>query len=219
MEDWIWLVVIGAIVVLGVIAYGAWKAKRNSDVKNQFGPEYDRLSSEKGNRAAVSELNERQKRHDELDIRPLSPATAERYRQTWTQTQARFVDQPDVAVKEADSLVVSVMTERGYPMDDFDQRASDISVDHPNLVTNYRAAHSIAHRSEDGDATTEELRQAMTHYRSLFEELLETDNSQTQGQAGQDTSGYGTPPGGTQQNYGTNAPQPSGTQENYRPQR
>ena len=194
MDDWIWLVVIGAIVVLGVIAYGAWKAKRNAQVKNRFGPEYDRLSSEKGNRAAVSELNDREKRHSELDIRPLSPAAADRYRESWTRAQTRFVDQPDVAVKDADSLVVSVMTERGYPMNDFDQRAADISVEHPNLVTNYRAAHSIAHRSEQGDATTEELRQAMTHYRSLFEELLETENAETQGHfAGDGAQGPGNP--------------------------
>ena len=174
MEDWIWLVVVGAVVLIGVIAYSAYKAKRSHQVKEQFGPEYERLSSDQGHRSAVSELSERQKRRDQLNIRPLSDASGERYRGSWTQTQARFVDHPDIAVKEADSLVASVMAERGYPMDDFDQRAADVSVDHPNLVTNYRAGHTIAQRAENGQATTEELRQAMVHYRSLFEELLET---------------------------------------------
>ena len=178
MDGWVWLVIAVAVVVIGFVAYGAWKAKRRSDVKNRFGPEYDRLSSEKGTRGAVSELSDREKRRDQLDIRPLNNASAERYRESWTQAQARFVDQPDVAIKEADSLVGSVMVERGYPMNDFDQRAADISVDHPKVVTNYRAAHTIAERAEHGDATTEELRQAMVHYRALFEELLETHDTQ-----------------------------------------
>ncbi|MDQ4143351.1 MAG: hypothetical protein M3198_06330 [Actinomycetota bacterium] len=177
MEDWIWLVAVGAVVVIGLIAYGAWKAKRSHQVKEQFGPEYERLSSDQGHKSAVSELSERQKRREQLDIQPLSAATADRYSDSWAQAQTRFVDHPDVAVKEADSLVTSVMVERGYPMNDFEQRAADISVDHPNLVTNYRAGHTIAHRAENGEATTEELRQAMVHYRALFEELLETDGA------------------------------------------
>lgn len=174
MEDWIWLIVIGAVVVLGLLAYGAWKAKQSKQVKDQFGPEYERLSSDRGHREAVGELTERQKRREQLDVRPLSSDSAERYRQSWTQTQTHFVDQPDVAVKEADTLVTSVMVERGYPMNDFEQRAADISVDHPDLVTNYRASHTISERAEEGEATTEELRQAMVHYRALFNELVET---------------------------------------------
>lgn len=178
MDGWVWLVIAAAVVVLGLVAYGAWKAKRTSAVKDRFGPEYDRVSSEKGKRGAVSELSEREKRREQLDIKPLSAGAADRYRDSWKHTQARFVDQPDVAVKEADSLVTTVMVERGYPMNDFGQRAADVSVDHPNVVTNYRAAHTIADRAEHDDATTEELRQAMVHYRALFEELLETNDAQ-----------------------------------------
>ncbi len=175
MEEWVWVVIVAAVlVVVGLAAYAAWKAKRTKEAKNQFGPEYEKLSSDKGRREAVSELSERQKRREELDIRPLSAAAADRYRESWTQAQARFVDQPDVAVKEADSLVTAVMADRGYPMNDFEQRAADVSVDHPDVVKNYRAAHTIADRAEHGDATTEELRQAMVHYRELFDDLLET---------------------------------------------
>ena len=115
----------------------------------------------------------------QLDIRPLDPASRERHITAWTDTQARFVDDPRQALSEADRLVQTVMSERGYPVEDFEQRAADISVDHPELVQNYRAAHAISLANERGDATTESMRQGMVHYRSLFEELLEADQTGT----------------------------------------
>ena len=121
---------------------------------------------------AEKELLERQKRHDALNITELDPATRERHMRAWQQTQARFVDAPAEAVRDADRLVGQVMTDRGYPMDNFDQRSADISVDHPEIVENYRAAHGISLASDHDQATTEDLRQAMVHYRSLFESLL-----------------------------------------------
>jgi len=137
------------------------------------GPEYDRAVAESGSRrGATSELRQREKRRQELDIAPLSAAASERYAQQWQVAQARFVDQPGDAVREADVLVVSVMGERGYPMEDFEQRSADISVDHPRLVDNYRAAHAISMANNQEKASTEDLRQAMIHYRSLFDELL-----------------------------------------------
>jgi hypothetical protein len=109
-----------------------------------------------------------------LDLKELDPATRERHMQSWSQTQARFVDAPAEAVRDADRLVGQVMTDRGYPMDNFEQRSADISVDHPDVVENYRAAHAISLASDHEQATTEDLRQAMVHYRSLFETLLGT---------------------------------------------
>src|SRR5205807_10445346 len=122
--------------------------------------------------AAEQELVERQKRHEALDLRPLSPQARDRYAQSWQATQSRFVDDPAGAVVEADALVQQVMKERGYPTDDFEQRAADISVEHPDLVERYRTAHGIAQAQERGTASTEDLRQSVRHYRALFEELL-----------------------------------------------
>ena len=172
MEDWIWPVAI-AVVVLALVVWAVSRAMKKRRLQQQFGPEYERSSEQHGGRGAVRELSQRQKRREELDIRPLSPSAWERYRQQWRDTQVRFVDQPELAVREADALVGSVMRERGYPMDDFEQRAADISVDHPQVVENYRAARDISIRSERGEATTEDLRQAMVHFRALLEELLE----------------------------------------------
>ena len=115
----------------------------------------------------------RAERRDELEIRPLAPGARERYVAEWQRVQARFVDDPDGAVREADMLIQSVMSDRGYPMDDFDQRAADISVDHPRVVENYREGNRLARANALGDGTTEDLRQAMQHYRALFDELLE----------------------------------------------
>src|ERR687884_55880 len=119
-----------------------------------------------------SALRARQKRRDELDVKPLDPAARERYAEEWQATQARFVDDPGGAITEADVLIQRVMRERGYPVEDFEQRAADVSVDHPDVVNNYRAAHGISIAHERERATTEDLRVAMQHYRSLFDELL-----------------------------------------------
>jgi hypothetical protein len=177
MPAWAWVVV--AVVVIVVIALAVWAAmrkRRTESLRQQFGSEYDRTVEETGGaRDAESELEERRRRREELDIRPLAPGARQRYADEWRAVQARFVDDPSGAVTQADTLVTQVMRERGYPMDDFDQRAADVSVDHPGVVGDYRAAHDISTRSADGDAETEDLRQAMVHYRALFEDLLEED--------------------------------------------
>ena len=177
MPEGVWGII--AIVVVVVAALAIWQVtakQRRERLRGRFGPEYDRtLDRTAGDRrAAESELAEREKRREQLEIRPLSPAARDRYSGSWREVQALFVDEPRTAVRDADQLVISVMRERGYPMDDFEQRAADVSVDHPDVVENYRAAHRISEASERGDATTEDLRQAMRHYRALFEDLLET---------------------------------------------
>ena len=178
MDTWVWIVigVIVAIVVLGVV-FSALSTRRSRSLQDQFGREYDRtVDKAGGRREAERELAERQKRHDELELRPLSQEARERYLQQWQVTQGRFVDDPTVAVSEADDLVQRVMRDRGYPVDDFEQRAADISVEHPELVEKYRTANGIARASERGEASTEDLRHSVRHYRALFVELLEVDD-------------------------------------------
>jgi hypothetical protein len=183
MDTWVWIVIAVAASVL-VVAVAGWtsvarrRARRTEKLREGFGPEYERTVEETGSqRRAEAELEERVERHGRLDIRPLSQEARERYAESWRATQARFVDEPGAAVAEADRLVQAVMRDRGYPIDNFEQRAADVSVDHPHLVENYRAAHEISLSNDRGEATTEDLRQAMVHYRSLFEELLETTDS------------------------------------------
>jgi FtsZ-interacting cell division protein ZipA len=177
MNTWVWIVigVVVAIVVLGVL-FSALRTRRSRSLQDQFGREYDRtVDKAGGRREAERELAERQKRHDELELRPLSPEARDRYVQQWQQTQSRFVDDPTGAVSEADDLVNRVMRDRGYPVDDFEQRAADISVEHPELVERYRTANGIARASEQGKASTEDLRHSVRHYRALFVELLDAD--------------------------------------------
>jgi hypothetical protein len=178
MPAWVWVIV--AIVVIVVIALAVWAAmrkRRTESLRQQFGPEYDRtVDSADNSRDAESELEQRRRRRAELDVRPLAPGARTRYADEWRSVQARFVDDPPGAVGQADTLVTQVMRERGYPMDDFEQRAADVSVDHPDVVDDYRSAHDISTRSANGQAETEDLRQAMVHYRGLFEQLLEEDD-------------------------------------------
>jgi hypothetical protein len=177
MDTWVWIVIgiVVAIVVLGVL-FSALRTRRSHSLQDQFGREYDRtVDKAGGRREADRELVERQKRHDELELRPLSPDARERYLQQWQATQGRFVDDPTGAVSEADELVQRVMRDRGYPVDDFEQRAADISVEHPELVEKYRTADGIARASERGKASTEDLRHSVRHYRALFVELLEVN--------------------------------------------
>ena len=179
MQTWVWIViaVVAVIVVLAVV-WNAMRAKRSRALKDTFGQEYDRTVEQAGGkREAELELRERQKRHDELDIRPLSPEARDRYARRWQSTQTRFVDDPKEAVDEADALVQQVMRERGYPTKDFERRVADISVDHPELVEKYRTAHGIAQASERNEASTEDLRHSVRHYRALFAELLEVDDN------------------------------------------
>jgi hypothetical protein len=164
-----------ALIVLAV-AFAAFviiQKERSKKLKSRFGPEYDRLVRDSGSeRRAEAELAKREKRIEKLHLRELNRGEIDRYTGSWRTVQTKFVDAPREAVAEADRLVRDVMATRGYPMTDFEQRAADISVDHPHVVRNYRAAHDIAARDAAGRATTEDLRQAMVHYRALFEDLL-----------------------------------------------
>ena len=161
------------VVVIAVAAFLFIRRRRSENLRKQFGPEYKRAVDQYGDqRKAEAALAAREERVRKLEIRGLTTEEQHRFEDTWRKTQARFVDEPSGAVGEADDLVKELMQARGYPVGDFEQRAADVSVDHPNVVTNYRAAHDIAARNKSGKATTEDLRQAMVHYRSLFEELL-----------------------------------------------
>lgn len=169
------LLVIIVVIAIGVVAWTFLQKRRTEDLRERFGPEYDHTVSELGDeRKAEAELEARQKRVERLNIRPLESAERERFAMAWRSTQAQFVDEPAAAIAAADRLVAEVMQARGYPVGDFEQRAADISVDHPNVLENYRAAHTIALRNERGETNTEDLRQAMVHYRALFEDLLES---------------------------------------------
>jgi hypothetical protein len=172
------IVILSVVLVVIVIAVISWlfiRQKQSQRLQRRFGPEYGRTVNELGGRGkAESELKERENRVARLNITPLAPAEAGRFTQAWNSLQGRFVDNPKAVVSEADHLVRELMEKRGYPMGDFERRAADISVDHPSVVATYRAAQEIAARDERGEADTEELRKAVVHYRTLFDELLET---------------------------------------------
>ena len=171
----LWVLVVVAVVAAAGAVWYAWRSKRSQQLQERFGPEYERTVNTEGDRRkAEATLEARARRVDALQIRPLSPADATRFSDAWRAVQARFVDDPRGAVTEADRLVGEVMTLRGYPVGDFEQRVADISVDHPDVVMNYRAARDIAVRHNRGEASTEDLRQAMVHYRALFTDLLQT---------------------------------------------
>jgi hypothetical protein len=168
-----WAIVVVAVVVFLVVVGFVASAVRRRALRARFGPEYERTRREKGRFGTASELSHRRNRRKQLDIVPLSSAARERYAVQWRSVQASFVDRPSGAVRDADALVMAVLQERGYPMDNFEQRSADISVDHPHVVDNYRTAHAISLANDRDQADTEDLRQAMVHYRALFEELLE----------------------------------------------
>jgi FtsZ-interacting cell division protein ZipA len=173
------VVVVIAVIAVAVLAFFASRKRRTVKLKERFGPEYDRVLQQEGDsRKAEGVLEFRQKRREKFTIRPLAPADKSSFGVRWKEVQARFVDDPRGAVTVADSLVTDVMQARGYPIGEFDQRAADLSVDHPLVVDNYRAAHDIAMRHSAGKASTEDLRQAMVHYRVLFQELLEEPQTQ-----------------------------------------
>ena len=177
-QTWI---ILAVVIVLALAAIGAWyfyQKKRSQTLQKHFGPEYDRTVTELGSRAkGESELKAREKRVERLELIPLSAPEAVRFSEAWQALQSRFVDNPKGVVVQAEQLVRELMTKRGYPMGDFEQRAGDISVDHPDVVANYRAAQAIAVRDQRGSADTEELRKAVVHYRALFDELLEVKAS------------------------------------------
>jgi hypothetical protein len=176
MGTWVWVVIAAAAVVgAAFVAWATLRAWRTRRLQAGFGPEYDHVVAEAPTRReAEAELRERQERHRELDLRSLSSETRNRYVDRWRDVQARFVDDPGESIADADLMIQAVMRELGYPVDEFEQRAADISVDHPEVVSNYRAAHGISIAHERGSATTDDLRQALIHYRALFNELLET---------------------------------------------
>jgi hypothetical protein len=160
-------------IILGALAIYLSQQERTRRLKQHFGPEYERTLAETGNRSrAEAMLEHRRKRVAQFQIRGLEPTERAHFQEGWRDVQARFVDNPSGALNEADHLVGEVMSREGYPMQEFEQRAADISVDHPGVIENYREAHQIALRNSQGSASTEELRKAMLHYRALFEELV-----------------------------------------------
>jgi hypothetical protein len=176
------VIVVAVALAVGTVFY--LRRRRTENLRQQFGPEYKRALDRYGDQSkAETELAAREKRVRKLEVRTLTAEERARFAHAWKNTQARFVDEPSGSVREADGMVKEVMQTRGYPVADFEQRAADISVDHPNVVANYRAARDIAQRNNSGKATTEDLRQAMVHYRSLFEELLDTQIPTTRKEA------------------------------------
>jgi hypothetical protein len=167
-------VVVVLVIVVGVALYMRKRKNTTAGLRDRFGPEYDRAVKQHGSeRKAEAKLTDRETRVEMLKLRDLDVTERERYLGQWKAVQSRFVDYPKGAVTEADELVCSLMQTRGYPVTDFDQRAADISVDHPRVVENYRSAHAIALQLGRGEASTEDLRTAMIHYRSLFDELVQ----------------------------------------------
>lgn len=171
MSSLAWIVIAALVVIIAVIVgWSVSRSRRSARLKEHFGSEYERTVGELGEpRAAEAELLQREKKRKKLDIIELTPEERQEHAATWQKVQADFVDEPVDAVGRAERLVTRVMRERGYPIDDFDQRAADISVDHPDIVENYRSAHTI-YRSEN--ISTEDARQAFVHYRALFDRLL-----------------------------------------------
>src|ERR1700741_4575004 len=187
MPVWEWILIAAcvAIAVAAVLVAASFvsRRKRTQRLKQHYGREYERLVSETGDeKAAEKELTARERKRDKLDIVSLTPSALSDFTTRWHEVQTGFVDNPATAVGVADRLVTQVMRERGYPVDDFDQRAADISVDHPQIVENYRTAHGIHLSQQHGDVSTEQQREAFVHYRALFEKLLETttDNDKSQ---------------------------------------
>ncbi|MEV6175940.1 hypothetical protein ACIHAR_27835 [Streptomyces sp. NPDC052016] len=166
-------IIIPIVVVIALAAVAATLLMRRRQLRERFGPEYERTVEDAGNRmAGERELRAREKRHDALDIKPLDSGARERYARDWSSVQDEFVDRPEDAVHDADRLVTSLMHERGYPTQDFDQQLRDLSVEHGRTLEHYRAAHDVEELSTRHEATTEQLRGAMVHYRALFDELL-----------------------------------------------
>jgi len=177
----VWVIVAILVIAVAVLAFLVFRRRRSERLHQRFGPEYDRVVDERGDRGeAEAELQQRAKRRSSFEVRPLSDQARDAYAQRWEIAQRHFVDQPAAAISEADELVMEVMAERGYPVEnDFEQRAADVSVDHPEVVEHYRAAHATSQGATRGDASTEDLRQAMVHFRALFAELLDSGQRET----------------------------------------
>lgn len=171
------LMVAAAVILVGIAAWAYMSRQRTHQLRERFGPEYDRtVRAARTAAEAEAELSKRAHRVERFKLHPLSREQADSFADHWRRIQARFVDDPDGAVGDADNLVTQVMTARGYPLEDFDKRAADVSVDHPHVVENYRIARTLVVRRQRGEAGTEELRQAVVNYRALFDDLLEVDD-------------------------------------------
>jgi hypothetical protein len=167
------IVLVLVLVVIAVLVAGAVLMMRRRALRDRFGPEYDRLVTEQDSRSAAErELRDRERRHAELTLRPLSAPARAKYAAEWADVQTRFVDEPGDAVRAGDELVTRLLSEIGYPTDDYDERLATLSVEHARTLDQYRAAHDISVRNEQGAASTEQLRQALVHYRALFADLL-----------------------------------------------
>ncbi|MCW2641715.1 MAG: putative secreted protein [Dactylosporangium sp.] len=167
------VVIIVALISVALVTVGLWAVARRRSLRRRFGPEYDRLVSERdGRQAAERELRARERRHAELDLRPLSHASRAGYAAAWEDIQARFVDAPGETVDAADELLTRLIAERGYPGGDFDERAAHLSVEHARTLQHYRDAHDVTLGKARGEVGTEQLRQALVHYRALFADLL-----------------------------------------------
>ena len=170
------VVVVVAVIAIAIAAYVLYQKRQSRRLEQRFGPEYAAAVQKLGSRAkAEAELKKREKRVGRLDIVPLTPAEVSRFTQSWTRLQGSFIDDPKGVLIQADQLVRELLVKRGYPMADFERRAADISVDHPAVVSNYRAAQLILSRDQRGEASTEDLRKAVVHFRALFDELLGTE--------------------------------------------
>ena len=180
MPTWAWVLIAIAVVVVIAAAAWQWSVRRRTDrLRGRFGSEYDRAVESADSRGeAEAELAAREERHEQFELRPLSGSARDRYVERWRVVQAQFVDDPRDAVAAADGVIQSVMRDRGYPVDDFDQRASDLSVDHADVVEHYREGHSLATQSPGDDDSTDDLRRAMQHYRALFDELVDTSGDE-----------------------------------------
>jgi hypothetical protein len=177
MNTGLLITILVVVVIVGLVVVFLGRRRRTQRLQQQFGPEYQRTVARTGDqRSAEANLAARQQRRRELTIVALEPAARDRYLEAWRATQATFVDDPAGATQQADRLVAQVMRDRGYPVDDFEQRAADVSVDHPQVAEDYRAAHAVYRANERGLAGTDDLRQAFVHYRSLFAELLDVED-------------------------------------------
>lgn len=194
MESTVIVLIVVVLLVIALVAAGILlsKRRRSEKLQERYGPEYDRTLAETGDpQEAESRLTERERRVRSLDVRELRPEERERFAASWAEVQRGFVDDPVQSLRHADALVIDVMRTRGYPVEDFERRAEDVSVDHPHVVARYREARSVREAVERGTVDTEQQRHALTSYRSLVEALLGGDSSprHTRAQAEPHTDG------------------------------
>jgi len=174
MDTWIWILIVAvAVVVAASLVMMAFAARKRSRLKERFGPEYDRtVEAADSRRQAEIDLRDREQQHALLDLRPLTPEARDRYQARWAEMQSHFIDRPQVALADADSVISQVMRDLGYPVEDFESNAWLVSVEHANVVAKYREGHEMYTRTVEGTATTEDLRQGVLAYRALFEDLM-----------------------------------------------